>query len=61
MMQINADLINDMPCVITVREEPQGVIVGTKLMDNATQNNRQNDFANKINTNLKSIVDTTIE
>ena len=61
MMHINADLINDMPCVITVREDSQGVIVGAKLMQNNTPNHQQNNFANKINTNIKSIIHATIE
>ena len=61
MMEINSDLINDMPCIITVREEKQGVIVGTKFMVENTNNKRQNDFAKRINVNLKSIVEATIE
>ena len=61
MMEINSDLINDMPCIITVREEKQGVIVGTKFMVENTKNKRQNDFAKRINVNLKSIVEATIE
>lgn len=61
MMEINSDLINDMPCVVTVREDQQGVIVGTKLMVDNTNNERQNDFAKRINDNLKSIVKATIE
>lgn len=61
MMEINSDLINDMPCIVTVREEQQGVIVGTKLMIDNTDNKRQNDFAKRINDNLKSIVEATIE
>ncbi len=61
MMTINADLINDMPCVITVREELKKVVVSTKLMSDNTKNKRQNDFAGKINANLKAIVDATIE
>ena len=61
MMEINSDLINDMPCIITVREEKQGVIVGTKFMLENTNNKRQNDFAKRINVNLKSIVEATIE
>ena len=61
MMEINSDLINDMPCIITVREEKLGVIVGTKLMVDSTGNERQNDFAKRINDNLKSIVEATIE
>ena len=61
MMDINSDLINDMPCIVTVREEKEGVIIGTKLMTENTDNQRQNDFAKKINNNLKSIITDTIE
>lgn len=61
MMDINSDLINDMPCIVTVREEKEGVIIGTKLMTENTENQRQNDFAKKINNNLKSIIADTIE
>ena len=61
MMEINSNLINDMPCIITVREEKQSVIVGTRLMVDNTDNKRQNDFAKRINDNLRSIVEATIE
>jgi uncharacterized protein (DUF302 family) len=61
MMEINSDLINDMPCIVTVREEKQGVIVGTKLMITNTENEQQNTFARKINQNLTSIVEATVE
>ncbi|NOQ80901.1 MAG: DUF302 domain-containing protein [Methylophaga sp.] len=61
MMEINSDLINDMPCIVTVREEKQGVIVGTKLMVETSNNTLQNDFAKRINANLKSIIEATIE
>jgi len=61
MMEINSNLINDMPCIITVREQQQGVIVGTKLMNDNTHNNRQNEFAIRINNNLKAIIEATIE
>ncbi|PHS29478.1 MAG: hypothetical protein COA95_11730 [Methylophaga sp.] len=61
MMEINSDLINDMPCIVTVREEREGIVVGTKLMVTNTSNNRQNDFANRININLISIVEATVE
>ncbi len=61
MMEINSDLINDMPCIVTVREEPAGVIIGTKLMATGSNNPDQNAFAKKINTNLKSIIEATIE
>ena len=61
MMDINPDLINDMPCNIAVREESNGVIVSTKLMQTNTPFPRQNKFASKINTNLTSIIESTIE
>jgi len=61
MMAINSSLINDMPCVVTVREEAAGVIVGTKLMALDNNNAAQTQFAKKINRNLKSIVEATIE
>jgi len=61
MMEINSDLINDMPCIVTVREESPGVIVGTKLMSVNTDNQLQNDFATRINNNLRSIIEATIE
>lgn len=61
MMQINSDLINDMPCIVTVREELSGVIVGTKLMTINGSNEQQNEFAAKINKNLRSIVEATVE
>ncbi|MDB2705738.1 DUF302 domain-containing protein [Pseudomonadota bacterium] len=61
MMQINTNLINDMPCIVTVREELSAVIVGTKLMTINSNNKQQNEFAIKINKNLRSIVEATIE
>ena len=61
MMEINSALINDMPCIITVREEKQGVVVGTRLMIDNTSNQVQNNFATRINKNLLSIVQATIE
>ncbi len=61
MMEINSDLINDMPCIITVREEKQDVIVGTRLMITNTESEQQNTFARKINQNLISIVEATVE
>jgi len=61
MMEINSDLINDMPCIVTVREESEGVIVGTKLMLENSANQHQNDFAKRINNNLKSIIEATVE
>ena len=61
MMEINSDLINDMPCNVAVRETADGVIVSTKLMNENTALERQNQFANKINKNLKSIIEATVE
>lgn len=62
MMEINTDLINEMPCNISVREEPaQGIIVSTRLMNEHSASQKQNDFALKINKNLKSIIAATVE
>jgi len=61
MIEINADLINDMPCIITIREESDSVIVGTRLMNTNSSNEQQNAFAKRININLTSIVEATIE
>ncbi len=62
MIEINSDLINEMPCTIAVREErTQGIIVSSRLMDEHTANNKQNEFASKINSNLKSIIAATVE
>lgn len=61
MMEINSDLINDMPCNVAVRESDNRVIVSTKLMDENTGLAGQNQFAQKINNNLKSIIEATIE
>lgn len=62
MLEINADLINDMPCNIAVRETLQGqVIVSTKLMDETVADPRQVQFAKKINQNLKGIIQSTVE
>lgn len=61
MMEINSNLINDMPCNVSIRESEQGVIVSTKLMNTNTNNARQNEFAQRINDNLKSIVEATAE
>lgn len=61
MMEINSDLINDMPCNVAVRETANGVIVSTKLMNEMTPLASQNQFAHKINTNLKSIIEATVE
>ena len=62
MIEINPDLINEMPCTIAVREEvPKGIIVSTRLMNEHSSNKKQNEFALKINNNLKSIVAATVE
>jgi len=61
MMEINSDLINDMPCIMTVRETKNSVIIGTKLMSLQSKNKHQIDFAKRINSNLKSIIAATIE
>ncbi|MDO7597398.1 MAG: DUF302 domain-containing protein [Pseudomonadota bacterium] len=62
MIEINADLINEMPCTIAVREQSaQGIIVSSRLMDEQTANDQQNQFALKINNNLKSIIAATVE
>jgi len=61
MMEINPDLINDMPCMIAIREQGDSVIVSSKLMNTATSNQSQNLFALKINNNLVSIIKATIE
>ena len=62
MIEINSDLINEMPCTIAVREETgKGIIVSTRLMDQHTANDKQNEFAQKINNNLKSIIAATVE
>jgi uncharacterized protein (DUF302 family) len=62
MIEINPDLINEMPCTIAVREEPeQGIIVSSRLMNEHTANDKQNEFALKINNNLKSIIAATVE
>jgi uncharacterized protein (DUF302 family) len=61
MVEINSTLINDMPCIVTVRQEHGSVIVGTKLMVTNSSNQEENKFASKINSNLKSIVEATIK
>ena len=62
MIEINADLINEMPCTIAVREQSaRGIIVSSRLMDEQTANDQQNQFALKINNNLKSIIAATVE
>ena len=61
MMEINSDLINDMPCIITVREEGETVIIGTQLMNENTKNTDQKEFSIRINANLRAIIASTIE
>jgi uncharacterized protein (DUF302 family) len=61
MMEINPNLINEMPCNIAVRQQDNLVIVSTKLMDTHTNNSEQNKFAVMINDNLVSIIEATIE
>lgn len=62
MIEINSDLINEMPCTIAVREQAaQGIIVSTRLMDEHTANKKQNEFSLKINNTLKSIITATVE
>jgi len=60
MMLINERLINDMPCIITVRETQNGTIIGTRLMDENVADTEQAEFAKKINNNLKKIMEATI-
>jgi uncharacterized protein (DUF302 family) len=60
MMSINPDLINDMPCNIAVREQDDNVIISTQLME-LTGSTQQRKFASKINNNLISIIEATIE
>lgn len=60
MMLINEKLINDMPCIITVRETDNGVIIGTRLMDESVADKKQAEFAAKINDNLEKIMEATI-
>lgn len=61
MIEINSNLINEMPCTVAVREEAQHVLVSTRLLDEHTENEKQNEFALKINNNLKSIIAATVE
>jgi uncharacterized protein (DUF302 family) len=60
MIDINPDLINDMPCNIAVREQGNTIIISTQLMQ-VTGSQDQREFANKINKNLISIIEATIE
>jgi|SRR5690554_7009797 len=57
MMLIDERLINDMPCIITVRESESGVIIGTRLMDEHVNNKQQAEFASRINDNLIKIME----
>jgi uncharacterized protein (DUF302 family) len=62
MMEINPQLINEMPCNISVRQSNSGqVIISTELMDETSHNAKQQVFAKKINHNLKTIIGATIE
>jgi uncharacterized protein (DUF302 family) len=62
MIEINSDLINEMPCTIAVRQEiNKGIIVSTRLMNEQTNNQKQNEFSQNINNNLKSIIAATVE
>ena len=61
MMEINPDLINAMPCRIAVREEPEGILVSTRLMDEIVDNLKQAEFAKRINQNLIEIIADTVE
>ena len=61
MMLINPDLINDMPCKIAVRETEQGVLVSTKLMNELSKNPEQVQFSQRINQNLRKIINETVE
>lgn len=60
MMLINEQLINDMPCIITVRESNDGVIVGTRLMEENVSDKNQARFAARINDNLIKIMEATV-
>ncbi len=61
MMEINPDLINAMPCRIAVREDPDGVLVSTRLMNESVSNPKQAEFAKRINQNLKAIIADTVQ
>lgn len=60
MMLINEQLINEMPCIMTVRETNDGVVIGTRLMDEKVANKKQAEFAAQINDNLIKIMEATI-
>jgi uncharacterized protein (DUF302 family) len=62
MLEINPELINDMPCIAAVREtNDDTVIVSTRLMDEDTGGAAQQAFAKKINQNLIGIVNSTTD
>lgn len=61
MLQIDQQLINDMPCFIAVSEQEGNIIVSTKLMTNVPNNKAQISFASKINQNLIDIINAAIE
>jgi uncharacterized protein (DUF302 family) len=61
MLLINPDLINDMPCNIAVREQEHTVIISSQLMNEHIGSLEQQTFAKKINDNLKSIIEATVE
>ena len=61
MMEINPDLINAMPCRIAVREEPDGILVSTRLMDETVSDPKQADFAKRINQDMMEIIADTVE
>ncbi len=59
MMLINDDLINDMPCYVAVRETSDGVIISSRLMDETAGSDAQQQFAKKINANIRKIIGAT--
>jgi len=59
MMLINDDLINDMPCNVSVRETGDGVIVSSRLMDETAGSDAQQQFSKKINANIRKIIGAT--
>lgn len=61
MLEINPDLISDMPCIVAVRETSDNkVVVSTRLMEEAVEDDEQRTFAKKINQDLKKIVGATV-
>lgn len=62
MLEINPDLISDMPCIIAVREtKDDKVIVSTRLMEENVNDDKEQLFAEKINRDLKKIVGATVQ